>query len=174
MDEVKAAFSHLWDKAAYQCQILKKEIESRYPWLTVAPGHGALDSQEHDSDGKQKGDPDLYVFYGQLLLCAIEVTGSDKIENPWTVWLGAHKAELARKAQYPIGFFFFFGKNHQLRLFATYQELQSVLDPPVSKAIRGLTLQYHILDRTYFKDERGFWAWFAWIIDERLGYHGVR
>ena len=174
MDEVKSAFAHLWDKAAYQCQLLKKEIESRYPWLQVLPGHGALDSEEHDSTGKAAGAPDLFVFYGQIFLCAIEVTGSDKVESPWQIWLGKHKVDFAREADYPIGFFFFFGKNNQLRLFSTYQELQSVLDPPEVKTIRGLNLQYHIIDRSYFKDERGFWDWFTWIIDERLGYHGVR
>jgi len=168
MDEVKAAFSHLWDKAAYQCKILKDEIEKRFPWLIVMPGHGALDSEEHDSKDQAPGAPDLFIFHNQRLLFAIEVTGSDKIETPWSVWLGKHKIDFARNAEYPIGFFLFFGKWNQVRMFASMEELEGVLDPPEVKTIRGLNFEYHILDRTYFKDERGFWDWFLWMLETRI------
>jgi len=167
-DELKDAFRHLWDKAAYQCKILKKEINKRYPALIVLPGHGALDADEHDSTDKEPGAPDLFVWYNQRLICAIEVTGSDKIETPWNIWIGKHKIDFAKKAEYPIGFFFFYGKYNQVRFFTSYEEIESVLDPPEVRTIRGLNLEYHILEYTYFKDERGFWDWFHWCLEERI------
>ena len=109
-DEVKEAFAHLWEKAASQCIMIKDEIEKRYPALLVLPGHGALDADEHDSTGKEPGEPDLYVWFNQKLICAIEVTGSDKVV-PWDIWLGKHKVDFAKKAEYPIGFFFFYGSG---------------------------------------------------------------
>ncbi len=168
MDEVKEVFSHLWDKAASQCLILKDEIEKLYPYLIVLPGHGALDSQEHNSKDELPGAPDLYIWHNQNLVCAIEVTGSDKV-IPYNIWLGAHKVKFARKAECPIGFFLFFGKNNQMRLFASMEELDSVLDPPEVKNIRGLNFEYHVIDRIHFKGEVGFWNWFHNMLEIRLG-----
>ncbi|MCK5342435.1 MAG: hypothetical protein KAR20_03475 [Candidatus Heimdallarchaeota archaeon] len=168
MDEVKEVFSHLWDKAAYQCKILKDEIEKRYPFLIVLPGHGALDAKEHDSKDELPGAPDLYVWHNQKLVCAIEVTGSDKV-IPWDIWLGKHKVEFARNAEYPIGFFLFFGKDNQLRLFASMEELDSVIEHPEVKNIRGLNFEYHVVDRIFFKGEVGFWNWFQNMLEIRLG-----
>ena len=166
MDEVKACFNHLWDKAAYQCKILKDEIEKRYPFLTVTPGHGALDADEHDSKDEQPGAPDLYVWHNQRLICAIEVTGSDKV-IPYNIWLGAHKVAFARKAEYPIGFYLFYGKNNEVQFFATMEELDSVIEEPEIKNIRGLNFEYHVLDRNHFKGEIGFWNWFQWMLESR-------
>ena len=168
MDEVKEVFSHSWEKAAYQCLILKEEIEKKYPYLVVTPGHGALDAKEHSSKDELPGAPDLYIWHNQTLVCAIEVTGSDKV-IPWNIWLGAHKVKFARNAEYPIGFFLFYGENNQLRLFASMEDLDSVIEPPEVKTIRGLNFDYHILDRAYFKDELGFWRWFDWMLESRLG-----
>lgn len=166
LDEVKQVFNHLWDKAAYQCNILKDMIEKRYPFLVVMPGHGALDAEEHDSKDEQPGAPDLYIYHNQKLICAIEVTGSDKC-IPWSIWLGKHKVEFARRQKYPIGFFLFYGKDHSVRLFGSMEELDGVLDPPKVKNIRGLNFEYHILDRNYFKDEKGFWNWLHFQIETR-------
>ena len=168
MDEVKQTFAHLWDKAASQCIILKDEIEKLYPFLIVLPGHGALDSQEHNSKDELPGAPDLYIWHNQNLVCAIEVTGSDKVIS-YNIWLGAHKVKFARKVEYPIGFFLFFGKNNQMRLFASMEELDSVLDPPEVKNIRGLNFEYHVIDRIHFKGEVGFWNWFQNMLEIRLG-----
>lgn len=167
MDEVKQTFRHLWDKAAVQCRILKVEIESRFPYLTVTPGHGALDAEEHDSKDEQSGAPDLYIWYNQKLVCAIEVTGSDKV-IPWIIWLGAHKVEFARRAEYPIGFFLFYGNNNQMRLFGSMEELDSVIDDPEVKNIRGLNFEYHVVERCHFKDEVGFWNWLAFQVECRI------
>lgn len=172
MDEVKACFVHLWDKAAYQCNILKNEIEKRYPYLTILPGHGALDAKEYISKDEESGAPDLYIYCNQQLICAIEVTGSDKVIH-WNVWLGAHKIDFARRQKYPIGFFLFFGKQNDVRLFASMDELESVLERPQIKNIRGLNFEYHVLDRTYFKDELGFWDWLQWTIEYRLERLGI-
>jgi len=172
MDEVKECFVHLWDKAAYQCNILKNEIEKRYPYLTIMPGHGALDADEHSKKDEQPGAPDLYIYFNQHLVCAIEVTGSDKV-IPWNVWLGAHKIAFARQQKYPIGFFLFFGKQNDVRLFASMAELENVLESPQIKNIRGLNFEYHVLDRIYFKDEMGFWDWLKWTIECRLSEVGV-
>lgn len=168
MDEVKEAFAHLWNKAAYQCTLLKREIEKRYPSLIVLPGHGALDSKEHDSTGKEPGNPDLFLWYGQQLICAIEVTGSDVIEHPFDIWLGEHKVKFALNAEYPIGFFLFYGKNNQVRYFASMDELETVLDQPKPRTIRGLTLYYHILEPSYFKNESGFWDWLQYQVETRI------
>jgi len=168
MDEVKEIFAHLWDKAAYQCQYLKNEIEKKYPFLIVLPGHGALDAEEHSSKDESPGAPDLYIWYNQQLVCAIEVTGSDKVV-PWNIWLGKHKIAFARNAEYPIGFFLFYGQGNQLKLFASMEELDGVLDPPEVKNIRGMNFEYHVLDRSYFKDESGFWRWLEWMLESRVG-----
>jgi len=166
MDEVKECFAHLWDKAAYQCRILANEIKKQYPFLNILPGHGAFDSEEHDSKDKEPGAPDLFLYHNQRLICAIEVTGSDKV-IPWSIWLGAHKVAFARRAEYPIGFFLFYGKDNSVRLFGTMEELDSVLDPPETRNIRGLNFEYHIVDRMYFKGEKGFWDWLAWMLEVR-------
>ena len=168
MDEVKEVFSQLWAKAASQCLILKDEIETRHPYLIVLAGHGALDDKEHKAKDELAGAPDLYLWHNQQLVCAIEVTGSDKVV-PWNIWLGKHKIAFARRAEYPIGFFLFYGKDNQLRLFASMEELDSVLDPPEVKTIRGLNFEYHVLDRSYFKDESGFWRWLDWMLESRIG-----
>jgi hypothetical protein len=165
LDEVKECFNHLWDKASYQCNLLKREIEKQYPYLTIVAGLGALDNEEHDSSNKEHGAPDLYIYYGQKLICAIEVTGSDKVSNPWKVWIGKHKIDFARKQKYPIGFFFFFGGNNQLRLFTSFEEIKTILEPPEVKTIRGLNFEYHILDVTYFKGESSLWNWLQCCID---------
>lgn len=167
MDEVKQTFSHLWDKAAYQCLLLKDEIERRLPYLTVLPGHGALDADEHDSKDEQSGAPDLYIWHEQKLVCAVEVTGSDKV-IPYHIWLGAHKVKFARSADYPIGFFLFYGANNEVRLFGSMEELDSVIKDPEVKNIRGLNFEYHVLDRNYFKDEIGFWNWLAFQVECRI------
>lgn len=167
MDEVKQTFNHLWSKAASKCLILKDEIEKKFPYLVVTPGHGALDAQEHDSKDESAGAPDLYIWHGQKLICAVEVTGSDKV-IPYNIWLGAHKVKFARNAEYPIGFFLFYGKNNEVRLFGSMEELDSVIEDPEVKNIRGLNFEYHVLDRNYFKDEKGFWNWLEYMVDTRV------
>jgi len=167
MDEVKECFNQLWDKAAYQCRILKELIEEKYPWIIVLPGHGALDSDEHDSTDKQPGAPDLFLWHNQKLICAIEVTGSDKV-IPWSIWLGAHKIAFARRAEYPIGFFLFYGKDNSVRLFASMDELEGILDPPETRNIRGLNFEYHIIDRLHFKNEPGFWNWLEYLLEPQV------
>lgn len=164
MDEVKACFNHIWDKASYQCNLIKREIEQRHPYLTVIGGHGALDAEEHDSQGKESGAPDLFLYYGQRLVCAVEVTGSDKI-IPWSIWIGKHKVEFAEKAKYPVAFFFFYGKNNEIRYFISYDEIRSVLEPPKVRTIRGLNFEYHILDVSYVKGEMEFWNWLQYCIE---------
>ena len=164
MDEVKACFSKLWDKAAYQCQLLKNEIERQFPFLTVMGGKGAFDS-EHHTENSESGEPDLFLYYGQRLICAVEVTGSDKVANPWKIWIGAHKIKFAETAKYPLGFFFFYGKDNQMRYFTTYDEIKTVVEPVKIRTIRGLNFEYHILDNSYFKDEAAFWNWLQYCIE---------
>jgi len=156
---IRENYIGLWQKSAYLENLVKKEIEKRYPALRIETGKG-VGSKFVTADTAPVGAPDLFVFYGNRLICEIEVTGSDKVIPP-TVWFGHHKFRYTKSLKDPdsYGAFFFYGPKHQVRYFATASDIFRHTKGEAIKNIRGLKEKYHIIPAVYLKSERGFWEW---------------
>ena len=160
----------MWQKSAYLENLVKKEIERRYPALRVEMGKGAGSPFEHDPPIQTPvGAPDLYVYYGRKLICEIEVTGSDKIV-PKEAWIAHHKVSYAKKLDDPdsYGIILFYGKNHQIRYFATAATIFKLSKGAEIREIRGYKESYHVIPTAYLKSETGFWVWFQWRLEKIL------
>ena len=130
----------MWQKSAYLETLVKKEIERRYPALRIETGKRASSSLEIGEGIPETvvGAPDLYVYYGRKLICEIEVTGSDKIV-PKEAWIAHHKVSYAKNLDDPdsYGIVLFYGKNHQIRYFATAPTIFKLSKSAEIKEIRG-------------------------------------
>jgi len=158
----------MWEKSAYLENLVKSEIERRYPALRIENGKGAGSSLE-TVDTAPVGSSDLFVYYGSKLICEIEVTGSDKVIPP-TAWIAHHKVNYAKTLEDSdsYGVFLFYGPNHQIRYFATASDIFKHTRGEARKTIRGLKETFHIIPVVYLRSERGFWEWLQCRIEKIL------
>lgn len=169
MTSLRESYKGTWQKSAYQESLLKNEIERRFPKLVILGGKGSFRKDEVLEDAPI-GAPDLFLYFpheeiGNLPVCEIEVTGSDKLV-PNILWVGHHKVKYLLELEDPssYGIFFFFGKNHQVRYFMRGDYLlKTVRQYDVQeKNIRGVKEFYHLIPSSYFLNESGFWSWLMW------------
>jgi len=158
----------MWQKSAYLEKLLADEIRQNYPALQIEFGKGSSTSAEVSTQ-TPVGSPDLFLFYGRKAICQIEVTGSDKV-TPSTAWFAHHKVTYAKGLEDPdsYGVFLFYGRNHQIRYFATATDIFRHTRGETTKTIRGLQEKYHIIPVVYLKSERGFWEWIQSRIEKVL------
>ncbi len=94
-----------WEKAANDCKYVKATLEHEFPGIDIFPGHGAL-SSDYEYGKHERGSADLYVFKDDIRICAIEVTGSDRmnINDNNMIWLRPDKIEYMRnkRKEYPV------------------------------------------------------------------------
>jgi hypothetical protein len=171
MTSLRESYRGTWKKSAYQENLLKREIERRFPKIIISGGKGSFREDEVVQDAPI-GAPDLYLFFnlesGVIPICEIEVTGSDKVV-PNILWIGHHKVKYLLELEDPssYGVFFFFGKSHQMRYFMRGDYLLKMIRQydVQEKIIRGVKEFYHLIPSSYFLNEAGFWSWLLWRMD---------
>jgi hypothetical protein len=93
---------------------------------------------EHD-----KGEPDIFVCWQGCVVCAVEVTGSDKVSMPVDVWISKTKMEYAAAAKFPVAYaLYYLGSRH----FVAAGTVRQNAAKPQERIIGGYSEYYHVLD----------------------------
>jgi len=141
MNDFKALYQDTWAKAARDTQETIELIQSWFPWIKWRPGKGALDEGPTDAE-HPRAEPDIILLYDGEPILGVEVTGSDKMTWPCTVWIGKHKADFARACGYPVVYALYYNGQEAKRVISNLMVLHYA-PYAVAKKPRGVTEYYH-------------------------------
>lgn len=140
----KNLYRDQWKKAAENCKQVIGDLTAGFAQagLKLRSGHGALSCDEESSDHNH-GEPDIFLLFNDNIIGGIEVTGSDRVNWPCEVWIGAHKMKYARKVYFPIAFVLFYPNE---RRFVTAKMVTSYAPEPEERTVYGGIEHYHVLN----------------------------
>ena len=133
-------------KAAKDCKETLRDLKEWFPndEVTFTLGYHAdsdkivLEHTEHE-----KGEPDIFVLWKKQIVCAVEVTGSDKVKMPALVWIAKHKMEYAKTAKFPCSFALYYLGS---RWFVPAGRVRQESGEAETKKIGGYSEYYHVLE----------------------------
>ena len=123
-----------------------------------------LEHTEHD-----KGEPDIFVCWQGCVVCAVEVTGSDKVSMPVDVWISKTKMEYAEAAKFPVAYALYYrGSRH----FVAAGTVKHNAAKPQERIIGGYTEYYHVLDPRHINKFADLEEWVRHQIIGHILYKG--
>lgn len=158
-----------WAKAAKNCQQVHNDLRRWFPNLCFPLGHGALSSKEELGE-HDKAEPDIFATFIGVTIAGIEVTGTDRINCPSEVWVGHHKINYAKSANYPIFYVLFYPDRTRL---VSAEMIMQLAPEVVTKEVRGKSERYHILNTDKTADYEFLKVWLDLVLTEhlrKLGY----
>jgi len=145
-------------KAAMDCKHTLRDLKEWFPnkKTTFKLGYyGSSDKpevfKEHD-----KGEPDIFVFWGDTVICAVEVTGSDRVIMPASVWIAKHKMDYAKQATFPIAFALYYLGS---RWFLPAAKVRQWAQKPQTITIAGYSEFYHVIDPAHLSKYEALQEW---------------
>lgn len=132
-------------KAAKDCKETLRDLETWFPNYEVGfklGYHADSDKLVLEHTEHEKGEPDIFVLWKKHIVCAVEVTGSDKVKMPALVWIAKHKMEYATAAKFPVAFaLYYLGSRHFVPAGTVGQESGEA----ETKTIGGFSEYYHVM-----------------------------
>ena len=153
-------------KAAMDTKETLRDLKEWFPndEITFKLGYHGIADKPQVFKEHEKGEPDIFVYWKDEIVCGVEVTGSDKISMPAMVWIAKHKMEYAESAEFPIVFALYYIGS---RWFLPAAKVRQWAANPQTKTIGGYSEYYHVLDPAHlgkFADLR------EWVRDQILGH----
>ena len=144
-------------KAAKDCKETLRDLKEWFPNVTFKLGyHGISDKLVLEHTEHERGEPDIFVLWKDEIICAVEVTGSDKVAMPALVWIAKHKMEYVEAAKFPVAFaLYYLGSRWFLPAAAVRQWAQK----PQTKTIGGYAEYYHAIDPAHLRKFEGLREW---------------
>lgn len=170
MTDLKKAYNIAdWAKAARNCQQIHNDLRRWFPDLDFPLGFGALSPKEETKD-HEKAEPDIFVKFVGVTIAGIEVTGSEKIPCPNEIWIGHHKIEYAKKADFPIAYVLFYSD----KVVCTSAKIVMSLDSETKTVqLRGNRERYYTIESRFVWPYSYLQTWLTGIRTahlRRLGY----
>lgn len=81
-DYYKNPYQGEWERHSQNVKSLAKEIEVRFPQVSLTTGLGATSAERLDIPPRNKNEPDIEVWLLRKHVLSIEVTGSNKVRVP--------------------------------------------------------------------------------------------
>jgi len=103
----KLSYSTLWKRHWEKVEALREKLIKRFPKLENAMrfGLGAITDKWLKIPPDEKGEPDIMIYCEYKLLCYIEVSGSDKVRMPNSIWIRPDKLEHAKSKEEETWFY---------------------------------------------------------------------
>ena len=132
-------------KAAKDCKETLRDLKEWFPndEVTFKLGyHGISDKLVLEHTEHEKGEPDIFVYWKDSIVCAVEVTGSDKVRMPASVWIGKHKMDYAETARFPVVYALYYLGS---RWFVPARKVRQEAGVAETKTIGGYSEYYHVM-----------------------------
>lgn len=156
--EGKEFYATIWAKASMDCKQTLLDLQAWFPnhEITVSPGYHALSVGMEEHTEHDPGEPDIFIRWQGCVVCAVEVTGSDKVSMPVDVWISKTKMEYAAAARFPVAYALYYrGSRH----FVPADKVRQHAAKPETKTIGGYAEYYHVLDPTHVSNFRDLQEW---------------
>jgi len=111
-----STYSVLWEKHRNNVQLLVSTLITKFSKLAgcIREGHGAKTDKWLKIPPDKKNEPDLDLYKDYNCFCHIEISGSDKVEMPDTLWIRPTKIDFAEKSILP--YFFYMVYPNEIRI----------------------------------------------------------
>ena len=159
-------YAQIKAKAAMDCKETLRDLKEWFPDKKIAfklGYYGDSDKLELKHTEHEKGEPDIFVLWKDEIVCAVEVTGSDKVIMPASVWIAKHKMEYAEAAKFPVAFALYYLGS---RWFLPAAKVGQWARKPQTMTIGGSTEYYHVIDPAHLSK---FEALKEWVRNQLLG-----
>lgn len=115
----KLVYARLWGKEKERLKAVSEFIKSIDPQIRIeVTGFGAQTDKFIEAHPEEQGKPDLTVYlnrYHNLALILVEVTGSDRMQDPPTYWIRPDKIEYMRNhREIDIWFALYYKQNSHM------------------------------------------------------------
>lgn len=102
----KEVYGAKWPAHKLTCEQLVKVIEAMKGSPVCGLGFGATDAAMIEGDSDDANEPDIFVNVDREIVCAIEVTGSDKAKvPPGDIYIRKGKFDHAWSSKFPVWFY---------------------------------------------------------------------
>ena len=169
--EGKEFYADTWAKASMDCKQTLLDLQAWFPnhEITVRPGYHALSVNMEEYTEHDSGEPDIFVRWQGCIVCAVEVTGSDKVSMPVDVWIPKTKMEYAAAARFPVAYALYYrGSRH----FVPADKVRQHAAKPETKTIGGYAEYYHVLDPCHVSKFQDLQEWIRHQIIGHVLYKG--
>lgn len=169
--EGKEFYAGTWAKASMDCKQTLLDLQAWFPTheITVRPGYHALSVNMEEHTEHEPGEPDIFIYWKGCVVCAVEVTGSDKVSMPVDVWISKTKMEYAEAAKFPVAYALYYrGSRH----FVPANKVRQHAAKPETKTIGGYAEYYHVLDPRHVSKFRNLEEWIRHQIIGHVLYKG--
>lgn len=157
--EGKEFYANTWAKASMDCKQTLLDLQAWFASneIRVRPaGYHALSEELEEHTEHDRGEPDIFIYWQGCIVCAVEVTGSDKVSMPVDVWISKAKMKYAKTARFPIAFALYYrGSRH----FVPADRVRQHATKPETKTIAGYAEYYHVLDPRHISKFRDLQEW---------------
>ena len=158
-------------KASMDCKQTLLDLQAWFPnhEISFRLGHLALSDKLEEGYEHERGEPDIFVRWQGCVVCAVEVTGSDKVSMPVDVWISKTKMEYAEAARFPVAYALYYrGSRH----FVPADKVRQHAAKPETKTIGGYAEYYHVLDPCHVSKFRDLEEWVRHQIIGHILYKG--
>jgi len=164
--EGKEFYADTWAKASMDCKQTLLDLQAWFASneISIRPGYHALSVNLEEHTEHDPGEPDIFVYWQDCVVCAIEVTGSDKVAMPADVWISKTKMEYADTARFPVAFALYYRGS---RWFIPAAKAKQYATEPQTKMIANFAEYYHVIEPqhlTKFRDLQG------WLRNQIVGF----
>lgn len=130
----KISYSTQWKKHYENVEALRDELITRFPQLekSMKFGLGAMTDEWIKVPPEEKGEADIMMYYEYKLVCYIEVSGSDKVRMPNTIWIRPDKLKHAK------------GKEEETWFYMVYPNEVRVLTKETVEQYKNNIITVHI------------------------------
>lgn len=156
--EGKEFYADTWAKASMDCKQTLLDLQAWFPNHEIGfrLGHLALSDKLEEGYEHERGEPDIFIRWRGCVVCAVEVTGSDKVSMPVDVWISKPKMEYAEAAKFPVAYALYYrGSRH----FVPANKVRQHAAEAQSKVIAGYVEFYHVLDPCHVSKFRDLEEW---------------
>lgn len=103
----KLSYSTLWKRHWEKVEVLREKLIKRFPQLENAMrfGLGSITDKWLKIPPEEKGEPDFMIYHEYKIVCNIEVSGSDKVKMPNSIWIRPDKLEHAKSKEEETWFY---------------------------------------------------------------------
>ena len=146
-------------KAAKDCNETLRDLKEWFliDEITFKLGyHGISDKLVLEHTEHEKGEPDIFVYWKDSIVCAVEVTGSDKVKMPASVWIGKHKMDYAETARFPVVYALYYLGS---RWFVPAGKVRQEAGVAETKIIGGYSEYYHVMHPQHLRKYEELQGW---------------